>query len=139
MKKRDRRQDDPGSVWINSMCDLMKGGVIAGVAAILLLLLCAVLVSTGFMREQWMEGVVLGCCVLGAFTGGYYCVRKIGRRTLLVGLGVGVVLFLLLLTAGFLAYENASVEQGGTGILCACLCGGGMAGILGGVGKKRRR
>ena len=139
MKKRDRRQEDPGSLWINTMCDLMKGGVIAGVAAIVTLLLCAVLVSTGLLREQWMEGAGLACCVLGAMIGGLYGVKKIRRRTLLVGLGVGGVLFLLLLTAGFLAYEDASLEQGGVGILCACLCGGGAAGILGGMGKKRRR
>ena len=137
MKKRDRRQEDPGSQWINAMCELLKGGVIAGVASILSLLLCAVLVSSGLLKEQWMEEAVLACCVLGALIGGLYGVRKIGRRTLLVGLGVGGILFLLLLTAGLLAYEDASVEQGGVEILCACLCGGGIAGILGGDGEKK--
>ena len=140
MKKRDRHhQEESGSQWINSMCDLLKGGVLAGVAAIVALLLCAVLVSAGLLRERWMEGAVLAVCVLGALTGGMYAVRKIGSRTLLGGLGVGAVLFLLLLTAGLLAYDTASVEQGGVGILCACLCGGGIAGILGGGAKKKRR
>ncbi len=139
MKKRDRRQEDPGSQWINSMCELLKGGVLAGVAAVLALLLCAVLVSAGLIRECWMEGAVLSVCVLGGLVGGIYAVRKIGRRTLLAGLGVGAVLFLLLLTAGLLAYETASMEQGGAGILCACLCGGGIAGILGGTSRKKRR
>lgn len=139
MKRRDKRQEDPGSQWINAMCDLMKGGAIAGVIAILTLLLCAVLVSSGMLRERWMEGAVLACCVAGALAGGLYAVGRIGRRTLFAGLGVGGVLFLLLLTAGLLAYDTASVEQGGAGVLCACLCGGGLAGILGGLGKKRRR
>lgn len=140
MKKRDRHhQEEPGSQWINAMCDLLKGGVLAGVAAIVALLLCAVLVSAGLLRERWMDGAVLAVCVLGALAGGIYAVRKIGSRTLLVGLGVGAVLFLLLLTAGLLAYDTASVEQGGVGILCACLCGGGIAGILGGGAKKKRR
>ena len=139
MKKRDRRQEDPGSLWINTMCELIKGGVFAGITAILSLLLCAVLVSTGLLRERWMEGAGLACCVLGAMIGGIYSVKTIKRRPLLVGLAVGGVLFLLLLTAGFLAYETASIEQGGVGILCACLCGGGIAGILGGTRKKRRR
>ena len=49
---------------------------------------------------------------------------------------MGAVLFLLLLTAGMLAYDSASLEQGGTAILCACLCGGALAGLLGG---RRRR
>ena len=86
-----------------------------------------------------MEGAVLACCVIGALIGGMYAAGRIGRRTLLVGLGVGGVLFLLLLTAGLLAYDTASVEQGGGGLLCGCLCGGGLAGLLGGLGKKRRR
>ena len=86
-----------------------------------------------------MEGAVLAVCVLGAMTGGLYAARRIGRRTLLVGLGVGGVLFLLLLTAGLLAYDTASVDQGGVGLLSACLCGGGIAGVLGGASKKKRR
>lgn len=139
MKKRDRHQEDPGRQWINTMCDLIKGGVLAGVIAIFALLLCAVFVSAGMMRERWMEGAVLAACVLGSLAGGLYAARKIGRRTLLVGLGVGAVLFLLLLTAGLLAYDNASLEQGGAGILCACLCGGGLSGILSGTTKKKRR
>ena len=139
MKKRDRRQEDPGSLWINTMCELIKGGVFAGITTILFLFLCAVLVSTGLLRERWMEGAGLACYVLGALIGGIYSVKAIQRRPLLVGLAVGGVLFLLLLTAGFLAYETASIEQGGVGILCACLCGGGIAGILGGTRKKRRR
>lgn len=139
MKRRDKRQEDPGSQWINAMCDLMKGGALAGVVSIMTLLLCAVLVSTGMLRERWMEGAVLASCVAGALTGGLYAAGRIGRRTLFVGLGVGGVLFLLLLTAGLLAFDTASVERGGAGLLCACLCGGGLAGLLGSMGKKRRR
>ena len=139
MKRRDRRQEDPGSQWINAMCELMKGGAMAGVVTILTLLLCAVLVSSGMLRERWMEGAVLACCVAGSLAGGLYTVGRIGRRTLFAGLGVGGVLFLLLLTAGLLAYDTASVVHGGVGVVCACLCGGGLAGILGALGKKRRR
>lgn len=139
MKKRDRRQEEPGGQWIESLCDLMKGGALAGAASILVLLLCAVMVSNGLLRERWMEGAVLAACVLGAMTGGIYAARRIGRRTLFVGLGVGAVLFLLLLTAGLLAYDSASLERGGVGLLCACLCGGGLAGVLAGLTKKKRR
>ena len=139
MKKQDRRQEEPGGQWIGSMCELLKGGVFAGLVAILALLVCAVLVSSGVLRERWMDGAVLAVCVAGALTGGLYAVRKIGRRTLLVGLGVGIVLFLLLLTAGLLAYDTASIEHGGVGTLCACLCGGGIAGVLGRGAKKKRR
>ena len=58
--------------------------------------------------------------------------------SLLVGLAVGGILFLLLLTAGFLAFDTASIEHGGVGVLCACLCGGGLAGLLGGRAPKKK-
>ena len=139
MKKREKRQEEPASQWMDAMCELLKGGVLAGVVTLLVLLMCAVLVSMGALQERWMEGAVLACCVAGALTGGAYGVRRIGSRTLLVGLGVGVVLFLLLMTAGLLAFETASVEHGGAGILCACLCGGGISGFFGRGSKKKRK
>ena len=140
MKKQDKRQGEGGGQWLNAMCVLLKGGVLAGLSAMVSLLLCAVLVSAGVLRERWMEGMVLAVCVLGSLIGGGYALRKIKGYGLLAGLGVGGVLFLLLLMAGLLAFETTTIERGG-GILCACLCGGGMAGILfrGRPKKKRRR
>lgn len=138
-EKREKRQEEAGSQWIETMCELLKGGVLAGVVTILALLACAVLVSSGLLRERWMAGAVLAVCVIGAFAGGTYAVRAIGGRALFVGLGVGLVLFLLLLTAGLLAFETASLEQGGVGICCACLCGGAISGMLGRKPKKKRK
>lgn len=53
-----------------------------------------------------------------------------------MGLTAGAVLFLLLLTIGSLCFENVSLEAGGIGLLCGCLCGGAAAGLLG-SGKKK--
>ena len=44
MKKKERRPEESGNQWLNTMCEVLKGGVLAGVASILALLLCAVLV-----------------------------------------------------------------------------------------------
>lgn len=139
MKRREKRQPESENQWVSAMCELLKGGVAAGLVTILTLLLCAVLVSAGVLRERWMEGAVLACCVAGAWVGGLFSARRIGTRTLLVGLAVGSVLFLLLLTAGLLVFETASIEHGGIGVLCACLCGGGAAGLMGGGRKKKKR
>ena len=84
-------------------------------------------------------GAVLAVCVLGALVGGTYAVRRVGGRSLLTGLGVGAVLFLLLMTAGLIAYVGASIAIGGAGILCACLCGGAIPGLLARKPKKKRR
>ena len=139
MKKRDKRQEEGGSVWLNAMCEILKGGVLAGIVTIVSLLVCSVLVSMGVIPVSAMEGTVLAVCVLGTLVGGIYAVGRSGGRSLLAGLGVGAVLFLLLLTAGLLAYEGASVANGGVSILCACLCGGAIPGILGRKPKKKRR
>ena len=139
MKKRTKRQEESGGAWLGAMCEVLRGGVIAAVAAVLVLLLCAVLVSAGVLREQWMAGMAPAACVLGALFGGLIAVLRLRRRTLPAGLGVGAVLFLLLLTIGLIVFESSSLEQGGIGILSACLCGGALAGVLGGVPGKRSR
>lgn len=139
MKKKERRQEEPGGQWLFSMCEVLKGSVLAGVVTILALLICSVLVSVGVIPITAMEGTVMAVCVLGSFAGGVYAVRRVKGRALLAGLGVGMVLFLLLLTAGLLAYQDASLANGGVGILCACLCGGAIVGILGRKPKKKRR
>ena len=56
-----------------------------------------------------------------------------------MGAGVGAILFLVLLSAGLLLFEDASVSNGGVPILLSCLCGGAMAGILGSRPKKKRK
>ena len=139
MKKKERRPEELGGEWLNAMCEVLKGGVLAGVTAILALLVCAVLVSMGVVPVGAMYGAVLAVCAVGALVGGTYAVRRVGRRSLLAGLGVGAVLFLLLLTAGLIAYQEASIANGGTGILCACLCGGAIPGLLARKPKKKRR
>lgn len=139
MKKRERSPEDLGSQWLNAMCEVLIGGALAGVTAVLTLLVCAVLTSVGVMPVGAMYGAVLAVCVLGALVGGTFAVRRVGRRSLLVGLGVGSVLFLLLLTAGLIAYDEVSIANGGAGILCACLCGGAIPGLLARKPKKKHR
>ena len=74
------------------------------------------LVSGGVVGEKLMGRGVLAICVVSSLTGGLLAVRRLERGTLLAGLGVGVILFLLLLTAGFLLYEEASLSNGGVPI-----------------------
>ena len=66
MKKRERSTEELGGQWLNAMCDVLVGGALAGVTAVLALLLCAVLVSAGVMPVGAMYGAVLAVCILGA-------------------------------------------------------------------------
>lgn len=137
--KREKKPEDPGAVWLGTMCRLLKGGGVAVVTAALGLVVCALLVSGGVVGEKLMGRGVLAICVVSSLVGGLVAVRRLERGTLLAGLGVGGILFLLLLTAGFLLYEDASISNGGVPILIACCCGGAIAGVLGGRPRKKRK
>ena len=137
--KREKKREEPGAVWLNTMCRLLKGGALAAVTAALGLTACAFLLSGGVVGEKMMGRCVLAICVVSSLVGGLAAVRRLERATLPAGLGGGVILFLLLLTAGFLLYEDASLSNGGVPILIACCCGGAMAGVLGGRPRKKRK
>ncbi len=137
--KREKKPEDPGAVWLSTMCRLLKGGALAVVTAALGLVVCSLLVSGGVMGERLIGRGVLAICVVSSLAGGLLAVHRLERGTLLAGLGVGGILFLLLLTAGFLLYEDASISNGGVPILIACCCGGAIAGVLGGRPRKKRK
>ena len=137
--KREKKPEDPAAVWLGTMCRLLKGGGVAVVTAALGPVVCALLVSGGMVGEKLMGRGILAICVVSSLVGGLVAVRRLERGTLLAGLGVGGILFLLLLTAGFLLYEDASLSNGGVPILIACCCGGAIAGVLGGRPRKKRK
>ena len=138
-KRREKKVEETSGLWITVMGQLLLGGLAAVLTALLVLLVCSLLVSGGAVPERDINRAVLAACVPGALAGGLLAVRRIGRSTLLVGGGVGAILFLLLLSVGSLVFESASLSNGGVMILLACLCGGAMAGILGSRPKKKRK
>ena len=139
MKKKDKRADVPGGKRVEELCELLKGVGVAVVTAFLLLIFSAFLVSADFLKEQWMEGTVLLACVLAAVVGGGFVSIRIGKGSLLLGLTVGMTLALMLLTLGVLIYDADPAEGSGVKVMASCLCGGGIAGILFGKPKKKRR
>ena len=75
MKKTERKPRETGSQWLNGMCEVLKGGVLAGVVTILALLVCAVLFGLGYfgcfqrkMVLNLLSGLVLSVLIslLGA-------------------------------------------------------------------------
>ena len=134
MKKQENKRGEAGErPWLRATLAALRGGLLACGAAVLLLLAAACLISTGAVGERWLDGVVPGACVAGSLVG------RAGRPALAVGLGTGITLFLLRLCVGLLAYDAAGLERDGAGTLCACLCGGGLAGVLALPRKKKRR
>ena len=138
MKTRERQPEAAGNVWLEMACAAIKGGVLAGVFAVFLLFLAACLISNGIIREEWLEISVLFSCMCGAMAGGTFAVRGVKPRKAALGVGAGIVLFLLLAVSGILVYGMLN-EKSCLKIFCSCVVGGGLAGMAGRKGKKKHR
>lgn len=138
MKKTGKRQEEP-SIWMSAMSALAKGVGVALAVTLALLFVCAAAVSARWLSQTAMERSVLAVCVLGSLAGGWTAAMRFREMSLPLGLGTGIALFLLLTALGVLFYEDAPAAEQIPGVFCACLCGGGAAGILGRKTKKKHR
>lgn len=134
------RKEEEQGVWaIKAMTQVLLGGVIAAVVALLFLFVCAVLVFHGTLNQEHSGAIAVAACVVGSLAGGIVAVSRCKGRSMVVGLLTGVALFLILLTLGVLFYQSVALEDGGVPLGCACLCGGALAGLFGARPKKKRR
>ena len=134
-----KTEEDQGTRLVRAMTNILLGGVVALAVCLMFLFLCSIGISGGWLQEGLMYKMAVVSCVIGGFAGAMTAVRRCGSRALIVGLAVGAVFFLLLLTVGVLLFESMSLESGGLGLLCGGLCGGAAAGLMGSKPKKKRR
>lgn len=127
-----RKEEDQGMRVLHAMGHILMGALIALAACVVFLLFASLGVSGGWLKEGLMGQLTVASCVVGALIGGLTAVGRHRSRGLVVGIAVGVCLFLMLLTVGYLWYGSVGLEQGGAAILIGCLCGGALAGLLGG-------
>lgn len=132
-----RNEEEQGMILLQWGKAVLMGGIAACLVCGLFLLLASFGISSGFLKAGQGYQITLVACVFGSFCGGLFAIGHCPGRRLFVGIAVGGVLFLALLTCGVLLYENFSLENGGIGILGGTLCGGAAAGILAGGGKRR--
>ena len=136
---REKKQEEGQMVWLRAMLDLLRGGLLGVAVAMLVLGVAAVLVSSGVLSDGKADSFVIAGCLLGGFLGSMHAVRRRKSAPLPTGLGVGGILFLILLTAGVLLYDSLPTISSGGVVACACLCGGGLSGVLWSKPKKKRR
>ena len=134
-----KTEEDQGTRLVRAMTNILLGGVVALAVCLMFLFLCSIGISGGWLQEGLMYQMAVVSCVIGGVAGAMTAVRRGGSRALIVGLAVGAVFFLLLLTVGVLLFESMSLEAGGLGLLCGGLCGGAAAGLMGSKPKKKRR
>ena len=96
MKTKGKREEAE-SPWLGTMCGMLKGGALAFLTAVAILFLCALAVSNRWLGQGMMDSAVMAACALGALAGGLLAVRQGRGRSLLMGFGAGLILFLLLL------------------------------------------
>ena len=116
------------------------GGLLALGIEVLSLLLGAIAISKGFLREDCTLQLTAGACLAGGLAGGWLAGAWWRTRLLLAGMGAGAMCFLLILTAGLLSGGALDLGVQAAVEAAACLCGGAIAGVLGtgGAGKKKR-
>ncbi|MDE6280596.1 MAG: TIGR04086 family membrane protein, partial [Oscillospiraceae bacterium] len=94
--------------------------------------------SRGMLKEAAAPQLTAAACVVGCLAGGLLACARWKSRRLLGGLAAGAVCYLLILAVGLLMSD--SLKLGGQALieLAGCLCGGALAGLLGGGRKKKR-
>ena len=106
---------------------MVLGGLLALVVCLFVLGVGAFAVSKGWLPAEVLAKICLAGCVLGGFCGGLLALRGKTGKTLLIGLGTGIVFFLFLLLAGVILYRNIAPLETGWGLLAAGLIGGALA------------
>ncbi len=126
MESRDRTPSFARQ-WLRPLLVGTAIGVIVCVAALLLM---AALVRTVDVPRAAVLPLAIAAAAAGAFAGGLAAAAAAGQRGLAVGALCGLVLYLLILLAGFIRYSGVS---GGTAVLklAVLIVAGGLGGVLG--------
>ncbi len=129
------RKQQAAAPWMG----FLQGGLLALGVYLLGLLLLAFLMVKGTLPERSAFPVVAVLCVLAVFCGGMVAARRSPWGTLPAGL-LCAVLFAVVLAAVGTAFWQGITWTGHGGILLLCaLGGGGLAGLLGGRKRRKRK
>lgn len=132
-----KNEEDWGTILLRYGKAALLGGIVAFLVSVVCLLLASVGISQGLLGPDLRYQVAVASCVVGAFGGTAMMVaRKNSGMGALLGAGVGCVQFFAMLALGLLIYDTASPGNGGMGLFLGGLCGGTVAGVLLGRGKK---
>jgi len=138
-RERKRERTEQGSGLLKWALDLLRGGLLGFAVSCAALGVAALLIWGGLLGNGKTDSAVVAACLLGGFAGGAFAVGPGKKAPLPLGVGTGSVLWLMIFAAGALLYQEEPLLSSMGVTAGACLCGGGLAGLLGGAGKGRRR
>lgn len=134
MRKTEVRQE-PG---VQNLLALLLGGLLALGIELVVLLLGSIAASAGVLRTDTAAQVTAAACLLGCFIGGTFACGRWKTRRLPAGLLTGLICFILILLVGLfsggLAFGTQALIE-----LAGCIVGGGLAGVLAGRKKPKKR
>ena len=132
------KAEERGTNAVQMATGVVLGGLLALGVALMILLAGAAAVSNGILKEDSLSQVTAAACVLGCFAGGLLACSRWRSKRLLGGLAAGAVCYLLILAVGLLMNDGAELGLQALVELAGCLCGGALAGMLGGRRRKKR-
>lgn len=132
------KAEERGTNAVQMATGVVLGGLLALGIELMILLLGSLAVSNGILKEDAAPQLTAAACVLGCFGGGLLACARWKSRRLLGGLAAGAVCYLLILAVGLLMSDGLALGVQTLVELAGCLCGGALAGMLGG-GKRKKR
>lgn len=132
------KAEERGTNAVQMATGVALGGLLALGIELMILLLGSLAVSNGILKEDAAPQLTAAACVLGCFGGGLLACARWRSRRLLGGLAAGAVCYLLILAVGLLMSDGLTLGVQTLVELAGCLCGGALAGMLGG-GKRKKR
>lgn len=131
-----KAHSENGSLLVRLIRPIAIGAGIGAVVCTLILVVMAAVMASVNVPARAVTPMALAAATAGAVAGGWTAARLSRERGLLYGAGSGLLLFLLVMAAGFTLMPEAS----GTMLLVklALMVGGGALGGVLGVNMKRR-
>ena len=75
-----RAGEEQGVKWTHVMTAIIMGGLLSLTVCLIILLLCSIGISNGWLRETSMDKLAIVSCVMGGFSGGVLTVRQCGKE-----------------------------------------------------------
>ena len=136
MRKTEARQ---GSGSTQNIVALILGALLALGIELIVLLLGSIAVSAGVLKADTTTQITAVACLIGCFIGGTFTCARWGVRRLLAGMLTGLICFAFILLVALISGNGAEIGTQGLIELAGCVVGGGLVGLLGARGKKKKR
>lgn len=136
MQKKGKEQDKS---WSRLLKGVLWGCLWAFLICVVLIFVCSIGISCGFLNEKYMQGYVFAACALGCLIGGLFAASRCGSRILLIALAVSAAMFFVQLAAGIVFCSETHLLGKWAYVLGANLVGGVTAGLVYGKKDTRRK